>query len=204
MSEFTEIVCVVDRSASMGAMKDQAISVFNEFLETQKKQEGKALFTLTMFNTEYELRFSGKDIQDIPALNAETYVPGGMTALLDAVGKTIDEVGERLSKTPDAERPKLVVFVVMTDGQENSSKEYKREKVREMVKRQTDDYSWEFVFLAAGPDAFDESVGMGFAASNVVRYAQTADAHTGSVQALSKNVSSYRSSGGKDKDWQKK
>lgn len=197
----TEIICVVDRSGSMGSIKGDAIGSFNIFLEQQKKVPGEAVFSLTLFNTVYDVRHSGIPIKDVPALTDQTYVPGGLTALLDAVGKTIDEVGDRLAKTDEAARPERVVFVILTDGQENSSREYKRDQVMQRIQHQTDVYKWEFVFLAAGKQAFTEAQSLGISLGNIVAYAAgDGDAHRLSVDNLSRNVARYR--GGAKPDWQ--
>lgn len=194
-----EIACVVDRSGSMSSMRDEAIGAFNTFLEEQKKHPGEALMTYTQFDNEYEIVHSGKPIKDVPALTTETYVPRGSTALLDAVGRTIDAVGTRLSGMADEERPEKVLFVVLTDGQENASKEYKLDDVKKKIDLQRDKYKWEFVFLAQGPAAFAGAINMGFAAKNVSAYAAgDAVAHRKAVRNLSSSTESYRSGGAPD------
>lgn len=199
----SEIICVVDRSGSMETIVNDAIGSFNDFLAEQKKHPGECRFSLTLFNTRYEIRHNGVPLQDVENFTPQTYRPSGMTALLDAVGRTIDEVGERLAKTPEEERPERVVFVIMTDGMENASKEYNREQIHKKIKRQTDEYKWEFVFLAAGEDAFAEAQGMGIKDGSVMRYAAfDAQSHAQSVTSLSENVARYRS--GAPADWAKK
>jgi uncharacterized protein YegL len=196
----TEIVCVVDRSGSMGIVKQDAIGSFNSFVEDQKKAPGEAIFSLTLFNTTYELRHNGVPINDVPGFTESTYFPNGATALLDAVGKTIDEVGERLSKAEEKDRPERLVFVILTDGEENSSKEYSRKQVMEKIQHQTDVYKWEFVFLAAGKEAFSEALKIGIKARNISSYAAGDPvAHTLKVRALSRNVKMYRL--GEDVKW---
>ena len=93
---FVEIVCILDKSGSMSSVKDDAIGGFNTFLEEQKKLPGKANMSLVLFNHEYEESFSGRDIQKVSSLKKEDYIPFGTTALLDAVGRTIDDIGKRL------------------------------------------------------------------------------------------------------------
>lgn len=198
-----EIACVVDRSGSMSRMRDEAIGAFNTFLEEQKKHPGEALMTYTQFDNEYEIVHAGKPIKEIPALTAETYVPRGSTALLDAVGRTIDAVGARLAGMADAERPEKVLFVVLTDGQENASKEYKLDDVKKKIELQRDKYQWEFVFLAQGPEAFHGAIGMGFMVGNVACYAAgDPAAHVKAVRKLSSSTESYRSGG--TPDWSAK
>jgi len=110
---------------------------------------------------------------NVPIQNVPKYelVPRGMTALLDAVGRAINETGERLAKMAESDRPSLVIFVVMTDGHENSSKEFNKSQIKEMVERQQNDYDWHFTFLGANQDAFAEAGDMGFDAAGVADYA---------------------------------
>ncbi|MCL4855279.1 MAG: hypothetical protein KJZ78_28285 [Bryobacteraceae bacterium] len=121
------------------------------------------------FDTEYEFLARG-----VPAHAMKPYelVPRGMTALLDAVGRAINETGERLSKLPEADRPGLVVFVVMTDGEENSSKEFTKPQIKKMIEEQTTRYQWQFTFLGADQDAFAEAADMGIAADGAANFAK--------------------------------
>ena len=149
----SEIICIVDRSGSMDAIRSDAIGGFNTFLSDQKQQPGDATLSLVLFNHEYKLVHDNVNIAKAPKLTEKSYQPQGMTALLDAVGRTIDAVGERLSDTPEADRPGKVIVAILTDGLENASREYSRGKVAEMIQHQRDKYSWEFIFLAANQDA---------------------------------------------------
>lgn len=199
----TEIVVVMDKSGSMASIRDDAMGAFNAFLEDQKKLPGEARFTLTLFDTGYKLAHTRKDIKDVPKLSTSTYVPGGFTALLDAVGRTIDEVGKRLADTPEDERPERVVMAIITDGQENSSREYNCKTVTDKIKHQEENYQWEVVFLAAGKEAMTEARNIGIRASNLVGFAAgDAGAYKCSVHSLSKNVGSYRQ--GQTPDWRSK
>jgi len=195
-----EIVCIVDRSGSMSAMTKEAIGAFNAFLEDQQKHPGEALMTITIFDHEYDIIHSGKPIKEIPKFTELSYLPRGMTALHDAVGRTIDDVGKRLDRTPEAERPERVLVMIMTDGQENASKDYRRCDVIDRIRHQREKYGWEFVFLAAGENAFTEAQDIGIFVNNIVKYAATADAHQQTVGGVSCSVASYRS--GQTPNWQ--
>ena len=153
----SEIIVISDRSSSMGVVRDEAITGFNAFLKEQQEAGiGKCLLTYCHFNTEYEIVHNGIPIEEMKPLDHHTYQPVGMTALYDAVGKTIDAVGERLAKTPEDKRPASVTVVILTDGEENSSSdEYKSGRLEEMIKHQSDAYEWTFVFLGKGLDAFE-------------------------------------------------
>lgn len=146
----TEIVAIIDRSGSMYSLIGDTIGGFNSFIEEQKKGPGKALLTLVQFDTEYEINYQAKDVNEVSPLNEASYVPGGGTALFDAVARTVNEVGQRLAKTPEDQRPGTVIFLVITDGQENSSQEFSQGVVSEIVKHQIEKYSWEFVYMGGG------------------------------------------------------
>ena len=182
----TEIIAVIDRSGSMETLRTETIGGYNNFLNDQKKGEGRAIMTLVQFDDEYQIDYQGVDVNNAPPLTdidlsevkdpkLVNYTPRGMTALLDAVGKTITTVGERLAKLPEEERPGEVIFLIITDGHENSSQEYKAERVKEMVRHQTEKYSWTFVFMGGGDieSQVDQGKSLGVAAANAVAY--TAD-----------------------------
>lgn len=179
-ANLVEIIVVLDRSGSMSTVRNDTIGGFNTFVNDQKSQaKGEVKLTLVQFDDQYEVNYNGRSIQEVPSLTEATYIPRGMTALLDAVGKTINTVGDRLAKTPEAERPSLVIFVTLTDGQENSSKEFKLDQIKSLIEHQTTKYNWQFVFLGADQNAF-QAASMGFTASNTYNYsnAKTADTFT--------------------------
>jgi uncharacterized protein YegL len=153
----TEIIFVLDESGSMSMAKTDTIGGFNEFVEGQKRIPGEAKMTLVKFSTYYNIVYDGVLLPFVKNLDLETYTPGGGTALLDAIGKAIDTVGSRLSETEESERPEKVMFIVLTDGEENSSRTYSHQKISDMVKHQTDTYKWEFVFMGANIDAFSNA-----------------------------------------------
>jgi hypothetical protein len=163
-SELTDITLVVDRSGSMQQIRGDAEGGVNAFIEEQAKEPGKALLTLVQFDTEYEFVRKGMPLLDVPKYDL---VPRGATALLDAVGRAINETGERLAGMDEADRPGLVIFVVMTDGHENSSVEFTRTQIKKMIEHQQDEYSWHFTFLAANQDAFDEGGEIGLHAAGI-------------------------------------
>lgn len=156
----TEIVIVLDESGSMSLGKDDTIGGFNEFLKTQKKMKGTANFTLVKFSDYYKLINDGTAIEDVSPLNEQNYTPSNSTALLDAVGRTINSVEKRLSNTPKKKRPEKVIFVILTDGQENDSKEFTRSQIFDLVKKQRNERDWEFLFLGADIDAWGAEIGI--------------------------------------------
>lgn len=167
-SELTDITLVVDRSGSMQNIREDAEGGVNAFIEKQAKEPGEALLTLVQFDTEYDFVHKGVAIKEVPTYQL---VPRGRTALLDAVGRAINETGERLSKIDEQDRPGLVIFVVMTDGLENSSHEFSKDQIRQMVEHQQTQFNWHFTFLGANQDAFAEAGGMGVLAAGVANFA---------------------------------
>jgi len=193
---YTDITVVLDRSGSMNSCMDDTIGGFNTFLKEQKEQEGKATLTLVQFDHEYLVMHDAVDINEVPDLDEETYCPRGMTALLDAVGRRVVETGERLKKLPEKERPGNVVFVVITDGCENSSKEFKLDKIKEMVTKQTEKWNWSFVYLGANQDAWDVGGLYGFSAASTMTYDVHSRRSTRKMyRSLSKACNKTRSSG---------
>jgi hypothetical protein len=169
-TEKTEIVVLVDRSGSMASVRADMEGGFNTFISKQKELPGKCSVTLAQFDDKYELVYQNKPLAEVPNLDL---VPRGWTALLDAVGRTISEVGDRLRKTPEHKRPGKLLFMIITDGQENRSVEFKREKVKEMVKHQTDKYQWDFIFLGANQDAFLEAEKLGIFGTSSISFDHT-------------------------------
>lgn len=166
----TELVFVLDKSGSMSSMSAESIGGFNAFLEAQKKLPGEAKLTLVLFDHEYSVIYSGKDIREVKPLDDKIYSPRGTTALLDAVGRTVDDVGKRLHDTVEQERPSKVLVTILTDGLENASKDYTKKKLSEMISHQREKYSWEFIFLAANQDAFAEGTNLGISGHLSMNY----------------------------------
>lgn len=160
----TEMVFVLDRSGSMSGLAADTIGGFNELIEKQKKIEGRAYVTTVLFDHEYEVLHDHVALEEVAPLTDKEYFARGSTALLDAVGRTIDAVGARLAAAPEEERPAHVVFVITTDGMENSSREYTAKRVRGMIEHQQQKYSWQFVFLGANMDAVSEARNLGISA----------------------------------------
>ncbi len=166
-TDLTDITLVVDRSGSMQQVREDAEGGVNAFIAQQAAQPGEALLTLVEFDTEYEFLHQGVPISQVPEYKL---VPRGMTALLDAVGRGINETGERLAKLNEQDRPGLVIFVIMTDGHENSSREFTKAQIKEMVDRQQNEYNWQFTFLGTDQNSFDEAGDMGIHADGMAMY----------------------------------
>jgi len=157
-NDLTEIVVVMDRSGSMASCRNDAVGGLNSFIETQKKLIGDANFTLIQFDGKYEIVLDSVPIQKVGKCDL---VPRGSTALLDAIGVAINTTGERLAKMSEKDRPGLVVIVIITDGEENSSKEFTSAQIKQMIDTQTNVYKWQFTYLGANQDAFQVGNGIG-------------------------------------------
>ena len=194
MKDATHIAVLLDRSGSMGDIKDDAIGGFNCFLKEQKAAGANATLTLVQFDTEStDVVHESMPILEVPDLNHQTFQPRGGTPLLDALGQTIDSTGRALAAIPEANRPNKVVFVVITDGQENSSHQHTKASVKERIDHQSSQYNWQFVFLGANQDAFDEAGAVGIALGNAANFAPAR--MQAAFAATAANVASYRRSG---------
>src|SRR5688500_6052362 len=171
MKDEALIVCVIDRSGSMDAVVEDAIGGYNAFLKAQKALPTPAKWSLVLFDREYDLVEKGIPIASAEPLDKHRYVPRGTTALLDAIGRTIDDTGKALAALPEAERPNKVLVAILTDGLENASKDYTRERIAQMIEQQRNVYNWEFLFLAAGQDAISAAASMAIPAPNAVNFA---------------------------------
>lgn len=189
---YTDIVVVLDRSGSMGSIKDDTIGGFNQFLKEQKETPGEATITLAQFDDQYEVVFQAANVKNTEPLTDKTFIPRGTTALLDAIGRTIQDTGKRYEALNESERPEKVVFVIITDGYENASHKFTADKVNEMIQHQRDVYKWEFVFLGANQDAITSAAKLGISAANALTYGANSQGVGASFRSVSRNISSYR------------
>lgn len=171
----THIAFLLDRSGSMRSIADDVIGGFNALVADQRKTPGDCTLTLVQFDSQdpQEIVLATVPIAEVPDLTAETFQPRGSTPLLDAMGRLITETGERIARDPEHEHPGKVIFVVLTDGYENASQTYTRERIFEMIKHQREVYSWEFIFLGADQDAIAEGARYGFAADTSMSIGKT-------------------------------
>jgi hypothetical protein len=177
------IAVLLDRSGSMEAVKSDTEGGFNAFVDTQRNEPGEARVTLAQFDTEYEVVYANRPIVDVPRLSLQ---PRGGTALYDALGRLITDVGAELAALDEAQRPGTVIVVVLTDGHENSSVEWTHPAVTAAIKRQETDYSWDFIFLGANMDAVAVGTSLGFAADKSMTWDV---AHGGAAHAMAATTS---------------
>jgi len=167
----TEIIFILDRSGSMGGLESDTIGGFNGFVKKQA-EAGQTSLTTVLFDDRYEILHNGINAGDA-ILTDNEYFTRGSTALLDAVGKTINDVGRRLSDTPEDSRPGKVIFVITTDGLENASKEFNYDKVKKMITHQSEKYGWEFIFMGANIDVVKEGSKLGIRADRSLGWASS-------------------------------
>jgi hypothetical protein len=165
----TEIIFILDRSGSMAGLENDTIGGFNGFVKKQA-EAGQTSLTTVLFDDRYEILHNGIDAGDVVLTGGE-YFTRGSTALLDAVGKTINDVGKRLSDTPEDSRPGKVIFVITTDGLENASREFNYDKVKKMITHQSEKYGWEFIFMGANIDVAKEGNKLGIGADRSFSFA---------------------------------
>ena len=153
---FIHVCFVIDESGSMRSSQKSVIDGFKEVIEEQKKTDkGSCSVSVFKFASNVSEVFHGKDIKDVELLTEETYQPDGMTAMNDGIGYAIDTIGKWLDGMPEDEKPEKNLFVVMTDGMENNSKDYTLDKVKAMIKHQEEKYNWSFMYI--GTDITDAS-----------------------------------------------
>lgn len=172
MVKHTEIIFLIDKSGSMGRLKDDTIGGFNSFVESQK-DDTKTTLTTVMFDTRWTVLHNGLDVYEVSPITNKDYIPGGGTAMLDAIGDTINNVQDRHDELGE-EKPDNVLFVITTDGEENSSKTFTKAQIERMIKHQTAGHGWEFIFLGANMDAVKEANSIGISADRAVSYDWTA------------------------------
>jgi hypothetical protein len=192
-ANYTDINIVLDRSGSMATVQQDTIGGFNTFLAKQKAEAGEATLTLHQFDDQFETTFDNVAIADVPDLTNLTFVPRGWTALYDAIGMSIVKAGIRLGAMKEEDRPSKVIFVILTDGDENRSSEYDGIKINAMIKEQTDKYNWDFVFLGANQDAIKTGATLGIKGGMAMSYSSNVAGSAAVFDTISTKMSSYRS-----------
>lgn len=181
----TEIIVITDRSGSMSSIASEVIGGYNNFIEEQRKVPGEARVTFTQFDDKYEVVYAGKPLAEVPKLDSATFVPRGMTALLDAIGKTLNDQGARIAADKWAD---LVIVCILTDGGENSSHEFNPDRVKEMT-RHAEAHGWKFVYLGANQDSFAVVQGLGMQNAITQNFAANS---AGTVAAYASTSASVR------------
>lgn len=195
-NEKTHIICILDRSGSMSGIIDDSVGGFSTFLEEQKILPDEATISVVLFDDQYELVYDNIDIKKAEKITKEIWRPRGMTALYDAIGKTINNTRATFAKL-DYIKPSKVLVCIVTDGQENASKEYKLDTIKNLIKECEED-NWNFIYLAANQDAFSVGSGFGISTSNTYTYTATSDGVFNMSATLNNATVSYRSMSSND------
>ena len=169
-AKLTEVVFIIDRSGSMSGLEEDTIGGFNSMLKEQQSVEGECKLTTVLFDNRYELLHDRADIWTVKPLTSKEYYVRGNTALLDAVGKTISSIVNLQKSTSARFRAEKTIFIIITDGMENASREYSYSKVKTMIEHQKERYHWEFIFLAANIDAAEEASRIGIGRNRAQSY----------------------------------
>lgn len=188
----TELVFILDKSGSMSGLEKDTIGGFNSMIADQKKEEGEVIISTVLFDTYAEVLHDRKDIRKVNKLTDKDYRPGGSTALLDALGNAISHIESVQMDMPEDERPSKTLFVITTDGQENSSREYTYANIKKMVRKMHQKKGWEFLFLGANMDAIEAAADIGIKADRAVRYECDSVGTALNYSVLSKAVGKYR------------
>lgn len=196
----TEIVFMLDRSGSMSGLEDATISGFNEMLDKQKKVKGNALVSVVLFDDDAQVIYNRIPIHKVEPLNRKQYRTGGCTALLDALGSSINHIG-RVHQMLGGESPSHTIFIITTDGLENSSREYTYRKVRHLIQMEQKKYHWEFLFLGANIDAIGEASKFGIHEDHAVRFHNDQRGIERNYAGIGEAVSSLRMSGCLSNTW---
>ena len=197
-NNITEIVFILDRSGSMSGFEADTIGGFNATIEKQKEQDGKVYVSTVLFDNESKVIHDRLDINEIKRMTRRDYQVRGCTALLDAIGGAIHHIGNIHKYARPEDVPEHTIFIITTDGMENASHRYSSEKVKEMIKRQTEKYGWEFIFLAANIDAVETAENIGIRKERAANYRQTKDGVYRSYCAMSEAISTVRRNRAKD------
>lgn len=201
---FTELVFILDRSGSMSGLESDTIGGFNSMLEKQKKQEGEAVVTTVLFDDRYELLHDRINIKSISPITEKEYFVRGSTALLDAIGRTITKMINVQRHTIEDEKAENVMFVIITDGMENASKEYSYEKVRQMIEHEKSKYGWEFIFLGANIDAISTAERFGIDKDRATNFHADKEGTMLNYEVISETVSLLRANKKIDDDWKRR
>ncbi|RUL49819.1 vWA domain-containing protein [Lysinibacillus antri] len=198
----TELVFILDRSGSMAGLESDTIGGFNAMLSKQKEAQGEAIITTVLFNDEYELLHDCIHVNGVAPLTTKDYEVGGTTALLDAIGLTIQKIKKAQKATMKEACADKVLFVITTDGMENSSQEYNYKKIKALIEQQKE-VGWEFIFLGANIDAIGMASKMGIDQENAVEYHADEIGTQVNFQAVSETVLNYRKEGKLNRSWKK-
>ena len=194
----TELVFIIDRSGSMSGLEDDTIGGFNAMLQEQKAVEGEAVVTTVLFSDGHELLHDRINIQAVAPLTRADYTVGGSTALLDAIGIAIHKTRKVQRRTSEDFRAEKVLFVIITDGQENASRHYTADMIKERIEHQKRKYGWEFIFFGANMDAITEAARIGIGADRAQNFCADSAGTSSVYTSMSAMSTAFRTGGSID------
>ncbi len=200
-NDLTELVFILDRSGSMAGLESGTIGGYNGFLDKQRALPGEALVTTVLFDDRYELLHDRIALPGVRPVTDRDYFVRGSTALLDAVGRTIEKIANAHQHTGESQRPGKTLFVVTTDGLENASREFTFQRIQQMITRQKEEFGWEFLFLGANIDAAATAGKMGIQADRAVNFHADSQGTKLNYQVLSDAAGSVRAGTPLGADW---
>ena len=205
MANTTEMVFIIDKSGSMSGLESDTIGGFNSNIKQQRETGENVLVTAVLFDTTFKTLYDRVNISEIENMTTKDYCPGGGTALCDAVGNTINRIKYAQQYLKKDERPDKTMFVIITDGQENSSREFSSSKVKELITEQKQKHDWEFLFLGANMDAVETANTYGIDADKAVTYMSDVIGTTTAWGALANITSGFAKIGKKamSMNWKK-
>lgn len=188
-----EIVAIVDKSGSMQRIKEDAIGGLNAFIEEQQKVPGKANMTIIFFSSglDYKTIEEYTPLEEVKTIEDGVYVPRGGTALLDAIGRTIDDMLKTFESLPKDDIPNKVIFVIITDGEERDSTVYTHEQIMKKIEEQ-EEKGWSFEFLSAGKDAIQEGRSFGVKLDKIKTFAKSSVGIRSAYTCATESVTAYR------------
>jgi uncharacterized protein YegL len=200
-TNITELVFILDRSGSMSGLEPDTIGGYNAMLKKQKDEQGEAIVTTVLFDDNYQLLHDRINIKGVSLITEKDYFVRGTTALLDAIGRTIQKIANAQKHTMEDQRPDKTIFVITTDGMENASREYTYEKIKKMVENEKVKYGWEFIFLGANIDAISTAARFGIGSDRAANYNADSEGTKLNYETVCYAVSELRTSGKIDEDW---
>ena len=201
-NDVTELVLILDRSGSMSSCARSTVDCFNDFIEKQKQENSGAVYvSVVLFNQGREVLYNRVGLYEVRPLTVGEFRASGGTALYDALASGIHHIGKAYKYARPDEAPGKTIFVVITDGAENSSRLYTLEETRKMVEREIREYGWEFLFFGANLQAKEVAQALGFKEENALDYSCDEIGSTQTYDALNSFVSEFRKEGRVSSDW---
>ena len=197
MANTTEMVFIIDKSGSMSGLESDTIGGFNSNISKQRETGENVLVTTVLFDTTFNTLYDRVNISEVKKMTTKDYCPDGCTALCDAVGNTINRIKYAQQYLKKEERPNKTLFVIITDGEENSSREFSSSQIKKLITAQKKEQDWEFLFLGANMDAVETANNYGIDADKAVTYLSDAIGTTTAWNILGETTACFLKAGRK-------